>query len=94
MKRWTLAVAAAAFCSTTLPLASDHALAQVRCEPTITNPCKPPAHPPAAPEKNAEKPRDPARLPDTPQLPEIKIDNDTSAGFGRGGGVIGLERKF
>lgn len=77
----------------TLVLPSPRSQAQVRCEPTIANPCKPPPNPAAAPSRNSEKPREPARLPETPPLPEIKIDNETSAGFGKGG-VFGVERKF
>jgi hypothetical protein len=87
------APAIAALAIVAVALSSPRALAQVRCEPTIAQPCKPPAGPAAAPGKSTEKAREPARLPETPPLPEIKIDNDTSAGFGKGG-VFGLERKF
>lgn len=39
-------------------------------------------------------PRAKTKLDPVPVLPEIKIDKDTSMGFGQGGGVFGLERKF
>ena len=42
----------------------------------------------------AQKPRESAtRLDPQPLLPDIKVDKDTSMGFGHGG-IIGLERKF
>ena len=38
-------------------------------------------------------PREKTKLDPVPVLPDIKLDKDTSMGFGHGG-IIGLERKF
>jgi hypothetical protein len=71
---------------------SLEAVAQTRCEPTISNPCKPPPNAAANPLNEAPKPR--TRLDPQPAIPDIKVDKDTSMGFGQGGGIFGLERKF
>ena len=39
------------------------------------------------------RPREKTKLDPVPALPDIKLDKDTSMGFGHGG-IIGLERKF
>jgi hypothetical protein len=68
--------------------------AQTRCEPTISNPCKPQPNAGANTLNEAPKPRPATRLDPVPAIPDIKVDKDTSMGFGQGGGIFGLERKF
>ncbi len=70
------------------------AQAQTRCEPTLSNPCKPPAEARPSTLNEALKPREGTRLTPQPLFPDIKVDKDTSMGFGHNGGIIGLERKF
>jgi hypothetical protein len=70
------------------------ALAQTRCEPTLAQPCTPKATTDAANSNQVQKPGESkTKLDPQPLLPDIKVDKDTSMGFGHGG-VIGLERKF
>ena len=68
--------------------------AQTRCEPTISNPCKPQPNAGNSTLNEPPKPRPATRLDPVPVIPEIKVDKDTSMGFGQGGGIFGLERKF
>jgi hypothetical protein len=83
--------------------------AQTRCEPTISKPCnspsatsQPTANKPASTTTNTlsntlrepvAPPREKTKLDPVPAIPDIKLDKDTSMGFGHGG-IIGLERKF
>ena len=73
------------------------------CNPASTNSPQPGARPTTTMAPNtlsntlrepAAPPREKTKLDPVPVLPEIKIDKDTSMGFGQGGGVFGLERKF
>lgn len=73
---------------------SASAQTQGRCEPTLSNPCKP--QPTTRPNISDDvlKPRPATRLDPQSAIPEIKVDKDTSMGFGQGGGIFGLERKL
>jgi hypothetical protein len=69
------------------------AVAQVRCEPTLAQPCKPPEKSAVDPASDPGKRREPTRLQERGPLPDIQFDKDTSLGVGHGG-IIGLERKL
>ena len=62
---------------------------QIRCEPTLNNPCKPPA---LGSTTGPIQRREPLRLDQSP-IPDVQFDRNTSFGIGHGG-IIGLERKF
>ena len=75
-------------------LGDSAALAQVGCQPTLTQPCAKPQTKPGAsqpsPRPNAAK-TDDANEP-IDHSPRLKVDRDTDLKFGTGG--IGLGRKF
>lgn len=71
-----------------LPAANQPAAIKPSPANTTTNTLSNTLREPVAP------PRAKTKLDPVPVLPEIKIDKDTSMGFGQGGGVFGLERKF
>ena len=83
----------------------DSAPAQTRCEPTISKPCNQSTATKPSPTNTTTNtlsntlrepvapPREKTKLDPVPALPDIKLDKDTSMGFGHGG-IIGLERKF
>lgn len=62
---------------------------QIRCEPTLSNPCKPQAQ---GRTTVPTQQREPMRLDQSP-IPDVQVDRNTSFGIGHGG-IIGLERKF
>ena len=72
------------------------------CNPTSANNPPPAAKPSSTMAPNTlsntlrepvAPPREKTKLDPVPVLPDIKLDKDTSMGFGHGG-IIGLERKF
>jgi hypothetical protein len=93
MSRVQLAVTSAALSALALLAAPGEVVAQVGCQPTITQPCNnvPPRTSAAAPKNNARADDDNDREPKD-HSPRIKLDNDTDFKFGTGG--IGLGRKF
>ena len=78
----------------------DGASAQTRCEPTISNPCKPspaqtttiPVTP--VPQMGNVQRRELPRLEESKVIPDIQFDRSTTFGVGQGGGILGIERKF
>jgi hypothetical protein len=63
------------------------------CEPTISNPCRPPAlGSTVGPATTTTQPRERSRIDDSP-VQDVQLDRNTSFGVGHGG-ILGLERKF
>jgi hypothetical protein len=66
---------------------------QTRCEPTLSNPCRPTPAQNATPGNNMQR-RDLPRLDDNKVIPDVQFDRNTTFGVGQGGGILGIERKF
>ncbi|MGZ3409266.1 MAG: hypothetical protein ACXWJW_04830 [Xanthobacteraceae bacterium] len=96
MRTIILALCTSAPIALTAFVLSEPAGAQMqgRCEPTLSNPCKPQPNVKPNTLDDTPKPRPATRLDPQSAIPEIKVDKDTSMGFGQGGGIFGLERKL
>jgi hypothetical protein len=95
MRRSSLVLSAGLLLLPLADAAAQNAAAKAKpCEPTMSNPCRPPALGSTVGGSSlaVPQPREPARLNDS-AIQDLQFDRNTSFGVGHGG-ILGLERKF